>query len=41
MLKSVGHPTAVNPNRELVDRLKNENVDAKIVLERKNVIWEL
>lgn len=41
MLKSVGHPTAVNPNRELVDRLKNENVDAKIVLERKNVIWDL
>lgn len=40
MLKSVGHPVAVNPNFELISRLQAENLDAEIVLERKNCIWK-
>lgn len=44
MLKRVGNPIAINPTRELLNQIKNikklEN-KAKIIVERKDVIYEL
>jgi len=44
MMKAVGHPTAINPSKELVEELRSnkelrEKVD--IVIERKDVIYKL
>ncbi|HLS53357.1 MAG TPA: HAD-IB family hydrolase [Tissierellaceae bacterium] len=44
MLKMVGNPVAINPNRELVDVIKADkelSKKATIVVERKNVIYKL
>lgn len=44
MLKMVGNPVAINPNRALFDALKlEENISDKlaIIVERKNVIYKL
>jgi len=39
MLKSVGNPTAINPNNRLMDMLVEEQLPCDIVVERKNLIW--
>ncbi len=44
MLKMMGHPVAINPNRRLVMAIKEDEELAektKIVVERKDVIYEL
>lgn len=44
MLKQVKHPIAINPSFELIKAIKNDdtlNRDATIIIERKNVIYEL
>ena len=44
MLSIVGHPTAVNPTRELLSKLReNENIAEKtdIVVERKDMVYRL
>lgn len=44
MMKAVGHPTAINPSKELVEELRS-NVELKdkvdIVIERKDVIYKV
>lgn len=40
MLKSVGYPVTINPNSILMDLLIEETLPCKIILERKNLIWE-
>ena len=40
MLKSVGYPVTINPNSRLMDLLIEETLPCKIILERKNLIWE-
>lgn len=39
MLKSVGHPVAINPNSRLLQELTNAEWPCTIVIERKDVIW--
>lgn len=39
MLKSVGHPVAINPNARLLQELTNAKWPCTIVIERKDVIW--
>lgn len=44
MLKIVGHPTAINPTKELLDNIRNDSAlahHAKIIVERKDIIYEL
>ena len=41
MLQMTGHPTAINPNQKLLDKLKKEGVACNIVVERKDVIYKL
>ncbi|CAN2325440.1 Phosphoserine phosphatase [Fusobacterium sp. oral taxon C10] len=44
MLSLVGNPRAINPSKELITRIKNdENLSSKtqIIIERKNVIYKL
>ena len=44
MLSLVGNPRAINPSKELITRIKNdENLKSKtqIIIERKNVIYKL
>lgn len=44
MLKLVGHPIAINPNRELLNEIREDEVlkgEATIIVERKNVIYKL
>ena len=44
MLSSVGNPRAINPSKELIQKIKSdENLKSKIqiIIERKNVIYKL
>lgn len=41
MLQSVGFPTAINPNKKLLDKITMEKLDCKIIIERKDVIYKL
>jgi hypothetical protein len=44
MFENTGHPTAINPTRELLDRIReNESVmnKIKVIVERKDVIYHL
>ncbi len=41
MLQMTGHPTAINPNQKLLDKLKKEGVACNIVVERKDVIYSI
>jgi len=44
MLKTVGHPIAINPSFELINSIKNDDSlykKVKIIIERKNVIYTL
>lgn len=44
MLKSVAHPVAINPTKELVMKLKNDSYTcekAKIIVERKDMVYRL
>ena len=44
MLSSVGNPRAINPSKELIKKIKDdENLRSKIqiIIERKNVIYKL
>lgn len=44
MLKSVGHPIAINPSRELLEKIRtDENLRdiAQIIVERKDVVYKL
>lgn len=44
MLKSVGHPFAINPTKELVEKISTDPVvrkKAKIIVERKDMIYRL
>lgn len=43
MLSLVGHPTAINPTRELIEKIKGDSLlgaKAVVVVERKDVIYE-
>lgn len=40
MLSKVGNPYAINPNQELLNKLKDNNIKANIIVERKDVIHE-
>ena len=39
MLQMTGHPTAINPNQKLLDKLRKERVECNVVVERKDVIY--
>lgn len=44
MLKTVGHPRAINPTRELINELMNDPLTRdkiKIIVERKDVVYKL
>ena len=41
MLQMTGHPTAINPNQKLLDKLNKERVACNIVVERKDVIYSI
>lgn len=41
MFKKVGNPIAINPNKRLVTAIKENKINAKIVLERKDLAWEV
>ena len=44
MLKMVGNPVAINPNKELLNEIRKDNIlkhKASIIVERKNVIYKL
>ena len=44
MLKMVGSPVAINPNKELLNEIREDDVlrhKATIIVERKNVIYKL
>ena len=41
MLQSVGYPTAINPNKKLLDMIRKEKLDCNIIIERKDVIYKL
>ena len=44
MLSLVGNPRAINPSKELITRIKNDEIlkdKAEIIIERKNVIYKL
>jgi HAD superfamily hydrolase (TIGR01490 family) len=44
MLKMVGNPVAINPNRELLEEIRQDETlknKATIIVERKNVIYKL
>ena len=41
MLEMVGKPTLVNPTKKLIDLIKEKNINHTILIERKNVIYEL
>lgn len=44
MLKMVGNPVAINPNRELLEEIREDTIlkeKATIIVERKNVIYKL
>ncbi|WFA10249.1 HAD-IB family hydrolase [Tissierella sp. Yu-01] len=44
MLKMVGNPIAINPNRELLEEIREDEIlknKATIIVERKNVIYKL
>ena len=44
MLKRVGNPIAINPSRELLNKISQDgdlSKKAKIMVERKDVIYEL
>lgn len=44
MLKAVGHPVAINPTRELITKLQQDEITAAkstIVVERKDMVYEL
>lgn len=41
MLQMTGHPTAINPNQKLLEKIKKEGVRCKVVVERKDVIYSI
>jgi len=41
MLQMTGHPTAINPNQKLLDKLRKERIECNIVVERKDVIYSI
>lgn len=44
MLKSVGHPIAINPSRELLEKIRTDESlrdIAQIIVERKDVVYKL
>nr|WP_302597705.1 HAD-IB family hydrolase [uncultured Cellulosilyticum sp.] len=43
MIKMVGNPYAINPTRELISKLKEENLNdkVKVIVERKDVTYRL
>lgn len=41
MLQMTGHPTAINPNQKLLDKLRKERVVCNVVVERKDVIYSI
>lgn len=41
MLTSVGFPTAINPNKKLFKKLRDNKINCKIVVERKDMIYRI
>lgn len=41
MLQMTDHSTAINSNKQLLKRLKKENVNCIVVVERKDVIYSI
>ena len=41
MLMSVAHPVAINPNQKLLNKLKETNKIYNIIVERKDVIYQI
>lgn len=41
MLSNVGFPTAINPNKKLFKKLRDNKIDCKIIVERKDMIYRI
>ena len=41
ILTSVGFPTAINPNKKLFKKLRDNKIDCKIIIERKDMIYRI
>lgn len=41
MLQSVGFPTAINPNRKLLDMIEAEKLPCNLIVERKDVVYTI
>ena len=41
MLSNVGFPTAFNPNKKLFKKLRDNKIDCKIIVERKDMIYRI
>lgn len=41
LLANVGFPTAINPNKKLFKKLRDNKIDCKIIVERKDMIYQI
>ena len=41
MLSNVGFPTAINPNKKLFKKLRNNKINCKIIIERKDMVYRI
>ena len=41
MLASVGFPTAINPNKKLFKKLRDNKINCKIIVERKDMVYRI
>ena len=41
MLSSVGFPTAINPNKKLFKKLRDNKINCKIIVERKDMVYRI
>lgn len=39
MLESIAYPTAINPNKKLLDLIERKGLDCTIVVERKDMVY--
>ena len=41
LLANVGFPTAINPNKKLFKKLRDNKINCKIIVERKDMIYQI
>ena len=41
ILTGVGFPTAINPNKKLFKKLRDNKINCKIIIERKDMIYQI